>query len=322
MEDGVKTFLEGIKVGARQRHGNMTLYCLLVAQEAETDFLTLDEALGAGLLTITETSEAGCVVELRVVNKSARKVVLLVGEELVGAKQNRVLSVTVLLAPISETVIPVSCVEQYRWSYRTKEFASRSRAMSPHMKRRMTASVTANLMAGRFYCSNQGLVWDDIAAKYQRMATPRSRTAAMADLYESHRGMAEDYLEAFHPVDHQVGIIVFIDAKLAGMELLPKFQPFAQLHKKLVHSYVMDALETAWSSIETRPKPSRAAVERILTEAKQAPVTRRESVALGRDLRLESEKIAAAGLEFEGQVVQLSVFGREEEGREPRRRGR
>src|SRR5208283_6072142 len=86
MDTPVKEFLSQIKVGAKQSHKNMTLYCLLSAHEALVNFLTLDEALERESLVITEVNEGGSVAELRVTNKSDQKVLILDGEELVGAK--------------------------------------------------------------------------------------------------------------------------------------------------------------------------------------------------------------------------------------------
>ena len=43
----VMEFFKEIKVGAKQNHGNMTLYCLLAADQAPVDFLTLDVALAS-----------------------------------------------------------------------------------------------------------------------------------------------------------------------------------------------------------------------------------------------------------------------------------
>ena len=52
------------------------------------------------------------------------RVLFLEGEELVGAKQNRILNTSVLLPARSKIKIPVSCVERGRWAYKSKHFGS------------------------------------------------------------------------------------------------------------------------------------------------------------------------------------------------------
>ena len=54
--------------------------------------------------------------------------------KLVGAKQNRIVNTTILIQPKSTTVIPVSCVEQGRWSYDSPHFFSQKRMMSPGLR--------------------------------------------------------------------------------------------------------------------------------------------------------------------------------------------
>jgi hypothetical protein len=51
------------------------------------------------------------------------------GEELVGAQQNRIVNATFLIAGLTEVTIPVGCVEQGRWSYRSQDFASGKKVM-------------------------------------------------------------------------------------------------------------------------------------------------------------------------------------------------
>jgi hypothetical protein len=200
MSENIQRFLAGIKVGAKQSHENMTVYCLLAAQEADVEFVTLDEALDEGFLSVTELDETGQVPELKVVNKSDQKVLMLDGEELVGAKQNRVLNVTVLIPPQSETIIPVSCVEQGRWSYRSREFGSARRAMSADLKRKKSQSVRDSLRAFGSFASAQGMVWQEIDAKFARMSTAPSSTRALSDLCERNQDRTEGFVRAFHPV--------------------------------------------------------------------------------------------------------------------------
>jgi len=102
---------------------NMGVIPLFTSINESPQYLTLKEALEKRLLTITEVSQSGSVPELKVVNKAKIPVLLLDGEELAGAKQNRVLNTTILLKENSETIIPVSCTEQGRWAYATAAFA-------------------------------------------------------------------------------------------------------------------------------------------------------------------------------------------------------
>lgn len=44
-------------------------------------------------------------------------ILLLNGEELIGAKQNRILNTDVLLRPHAKKIVPVSCVEQGWWRH-------------------------------------------------------------------------------------------------------------------------------------------------------------------------------------------------------------
>jgi ARG and Rhodanese-Phosphatase-superfamily-associated Protein domain len=74
--------------------------------------------------TVEEVSEGGSVPDLLVTNLGGSRVLFLEGEELRGAKRNRVLNTSVLVAAHSKTRIPVRCVEQGRWRYRSRHFVS------------------------------------------------------------------------------------------------------------------------------------------------------------------------------------------------------
>ena len=92
--------------------------------------------------------------ELKVINRLAQSVLLLDGEELLGAKQNRVLNTTILLKESSETVVPVSCTEHGRWAYASAAFSSSDVIMAHKVRMRKSSSVSRSLEAGAHYQSD------------------------------------------------------------------------------------------------------------------------------------------------------------------------
>jgi len=86
--------IQSISFGKKTTFQNLAIVPILGAGEVQPDYLTLDEALANGSIEVTEVSETGHVPELKVVVKGAASVLLLDGEELVGAMQNRVLNLT------------------------------------------------------------------------------------------------------------------------------------------------------------------------------------------------------------------------------------
>jgi hypothetical protein len=117
-----------LALGEPQSHHNLTLVPLLGDGVGEPGYRLLDEALAEGCARVTEVSEAGRVPELRFINGGARPVLLRDGEELLGAKQNRILNLTVLAPDHQAIVIPVSCVEAGRWQAQSADFGSAGRA--------------------------------------------------------------------------------------------------------------------------------------------------------------------------------------------------
>lgn len=124
MQDVIKDYMDTIQIRKAQSHKNLVVFPLTSDYVVPFDYLTLDEALSEDLIDVVELDEDGSVPELKVVNRSDRMVLILDGEELVGAKQNRVVNTTILILASTTTVIPVSCVEQGRWSYDTANFTA------------------------------------------------------------------------------------------------------------------------------------------------------------------------------------------------------
>ena len=122
---GAPMVKHAIQLGEPVEHRGIVIAPLFPRVRPARQYVTLDEALPLGF-HVTEVDAAGSVPELAVDNPLDSDVLLYDGEELLGAKQNRILNVTVLVGARSKTRIPVSCVEEGRWSSRSAQFGAAS----------------------------------------------------------------------------------------------------------------------------------------------------------------------------------------------------
>ena len=102
-------------------HDNLAIYLVHGKSASGPVPLTLDEALAKRAVTVHET---GNVNELQVENLGNDEVFVQSGDIVKGGKQDRVLTVSLILPPKSGR-IPIAsfCVEQGRWAARGKEDA-------------------------------------------------------------------------------------------------------------------------------------------------------------------------------------------------------
>lgn len=204
-------------------------------------YLTLKEAMERDLLVITEVDEGGSVGELRVKNLADIPVLLLDGEEIVGAKQNKVLNITILVDAGEEIVVPVSCTEQGRWRYKSRRFSDSGTVAARRVRCSKSASVQNSLKDHGVYRSNQREVWEEID-DLSRDVGVSSRTGAMKDVYTSLEDDLAEFVEAFSNGENQNGILVFINGEIAGFEVVSSKKAYKLIHDKLIRSYALDAL--------------------------------------------------------------------------------
>ena len=316
MEGIITNFLDQLKVGRKQAHKNLALYPLLSTYSINLDYLLLDEALSEGLIEVVEVSEGGSVPQLKVLNKAARMVLILDGEELVGAKQNRIVNTTILVDRKSTLVIPVSCVEHGRWSYNTSKFNSQNRMMSSELRNMKCEYVNYSVRATGEFRSDQGAIWDGIAEQAARRDAP-SPTGAMAAIYDKERPSIDEYVKDFHLIDSQVGAIFMINGKVAGMDAFVRPDTFSKVFKKLLESYALDAID--WCEEGNEYKALKSEVTQFRKAADAAGSEGQAGVGLGTDFRIESRRVTGFGLVLNEKVLHLSVFARGNgQGRETR----
>jgi len=274
------------------------------------------EAIADGTLSVGEIG-GGQVPQLGVRNTGGLPVLLVEGEHLQGAMQDRVLNVTVLVPANADTEIPVSCVEHGRWNYRSgKRFAS-SPSFSPTTLRAMkTASVSARRRSVGDHRSDQALVWAEVARKHAEVGV-RSPTGAMRDAFEQRAPDLDAMMRPIaRPLPGQMGVVVCIGGRAVTFDGFDRPETLATLWPRLVRGYAMEAL-----GAPSRPT-NHAAAQRFLARIGSAQATAHDAVGLGTEVVLTERGFVAGSLVWKDVIVHIAAFeeaaGRES-GERPRR---
>ena len=294
-----------LRLGERTVQGPLAVFPLFTdrdaPQPARPHYVTLREALAVGMVTVTEVSEGGSVPELRLVNKGDRRVLVLDGEELRGAKQNRVLNTTILVSRYSTLVVPVSCTEAGRWSYASPQFAESEIVAERRVRFAMRETTQASLAAGAGHRTDQGRVWHEVDAMHARQGT-HSPTSAMRDSYAHKKQDLDAFIAAFPLQDHQKGVLVLHGGRVVGLDYVSRSRQYAELHEKLLRSYAFEAL------VSNGEPGERAVAEGFLGRIAALAGRRFKSPGLGWDVRFQGTGVLGSALVYRGSAVHAAFF--------------
>jgi hypothetical protein len=306
MKSVLKALCSDLVVGDIQRFRDLWVLPVFSSAPEGPPYLTLPEAMQAGVVQISEVSQSGSVPELTVINSGGLPVLILAGEELMGAKQNRVLNTTVLVQEHAKVVVPVSCTEHGRWSYRSARFEDSGTIMPSKLRALKQRSVSRSLASRGLAHSDQQEVWDGIRDMEARLGRS-SPTSAMRDAFEASRVSLDETLRDLTPQDGQRGVVFFLNGRPAGFEWVSRTHAMQILLGRIARSYAMQAVADAAEPVN-RPDEvgfTSQDLERLLTgfEPRMYP-----GVSRGYELRLEAPALHGAGLIEEKAVIHLAVF--------------
>jgi len=300
--------VSGIQIGEPLVHRNLTVFPLFSSHVRRADYLTLDEALELKCSVVTEVSEGGSVPELKFVNSGNKPVFLLDGEQLIGAKQNRVLNLSILVAAGKTIIIPVSCVEAGRWRHHTSQFSSAESVHYAEGRAYKMAQVSASMRSTGQRKSDQGKVWEDISAKSARFKVV-SETSAMSDIYAHEGDRIEDYVRSYPVKEGQCGAVFAIGGHLVGLELFDSAETLRKLFPKLLRSYGLDALDRSRMEPSGKETPRTSGeVDAFLKSLSDAKAEEFPAVGEGLDIRLSGHNLTGAALVADDHIIHLSAF--------------
>ncbi len=314
--------LRSLRLGATVSMGRLDVTPLIVPEDGAREYRLLHESLADLLI---EEVATGQVNRISALNRGEQPVLILEGQTVTGAKQNRMVASTVLVAAQSMVELDVGCVEHGRWSPRGGAFTLGTTSVAPTMRAR---TVKEAKYAGKV---NQARLWGDVAFLMSAHEV-HSPTPDYVTLLEKQRREVEERARALEPQPGQVGTIVLERGRLVALELLGHADAWRAMAQRLVASYLLEAevLERGTSrghggrggegrargdagARGTEPAPPPASAADWFASLLGARTTLHSAAGLGTRIALDgrgpgNETLHGAGLWFGGRPVHLAAF--------------
>ena len=264
------------------------------------DFLTLKKGYEMNLVEIKEL-EHSTVNTVSCKNDSVTPLILIDGDEITGAMQNRIINDTLLIPAKSTINIPVSCTEHGRWH--TKGEGAESRTFKPSLYSANHSTRSRKSRASYEERDYQGEVWDSIS-EFESRSNFKSMTSALNDSYENLKEKQNDYLNKFKIEEGQNGVIFIVNGELKGLELFYNHSIYKEYHEKLFRSYIIEAIVDE----KLENEADRLDIMRILENISNSQCKSFKSIGLGDNLKFSNDFGSGSGLVYEDELIHMTFY--------------
>jgi len=274
------------------------------------DFISGNTALKTDMIEVKEIDDAGSVNDIIVFNSSDKYVFFMDGDILVGAKQNRVLNTSVLLAPKSKIVLPVSCIEQGRWHHTSRKF-SETDYISPHKLRANKAKeVKHSLMEDGMHFADQGAVWDNVTA-YSLNAGVDSNTSNLSDVFDEKQKEYDSILKEFAVNEEANGMAIFLNRNLLNIDIFNRTDIYCEYFPKMLRGAAMEAFGVKHRGKKLSKPEAEYRTMSFLDKFEDLQFETHRGVGVGDEKRFESDELTGFELNYNKHLIHLTALNLE-----------
>ena len=296
-----------VRVGDSLRCGGLTMFPLFGGMPlfndggGTVDYIPAHVAMEQGAITLREVSEAGSVSELWAENYGDRQVLFVEGEELRGAKQNRVLAASVLVGARSNTTIPVYCTEHGRWIGPARHFTAGSYC-PPSLRHLLLGGRRDPALLRARHRPSQIALWQEIRRKHKALDVP-STTDDMAAAIQTRRDEVERLRMQF-PCPADASGIALAVADQVVLDIFDKPTTLQQVWDRMVAGFALDVME----SPDDGRQPSHDDVLSRLYRVRQLQFQQVPQVGLGEGFHVQHDDgMLGNALVVDGVLVHISL---------------
>ncbi len=293
------------KILSLQQKDNLAVIQFSTTPSNTIQYSSLAHAMKNNFIEVMESSQQGTVNEIYVINKSKFFVFIMDGDILSGAKQNRVLNTSVFLAPESKIMLPVSCVEQGRWNYKSPKFEPTDYIAPSEMRKAKSAKVAFNLKESNSFRADQGEVWNRVS-EYTACLGVSSGSMNFSDVYDQSRSAYEKFLQTFSAEKTATGLAFFINKELKSVDVFNRTDIYQEYFPKMIKGIALDVYNTKPSGEIPEAEASYKTLD-LLDRLETIESEVHQGVGVGNEKRFSNKELTGFELNYNGNLIHLSA---------------
>lgn len=297
-----------------QTYGNLTVIPIQTASTVKQDILTLKKGLEMGIVIVEECNPS-TVNKVQVTNKAITPLILVDGDEITGAMQNRIINTTTLVPPKATIEVSVSCTEHGRWQYQNEDYwgLNKKPAKSCFKSSDYIANSRTRTVKHQAILENrdfQSEVWSSISDLESDISF-KSKTSALNDSYENLKSQQDEYLKHFKLQNGQCGLIAVVNNEIKGIEFFYTPGIYREYHEKILRSYIIDEIADERKGVENQSNDLEKIeneVRKVTEDISKSQFERSKGEGLGDNVRFANKHGTGCALIYEDSIIHMPYF--------------
>jgi hypothetical protein len=289
-----------------QKNGSMGVVQFSTGGNNSFNYISGTRAMEQNFVQVRESGE-GNVNKITLFNLSDKYIFFMNGDLLTGAKQNRILNTSVLLAPNSKVDISVSCVEQGRWSSSFGHFSVSDNAAPPKLRTNSVKAVNLNMSLNLGRSTNQAAVWDDVR-NYVHAFECKTPTSDLNEIYKQKKNDIDEFLSRFSPDEKANGLAIFTDNNLLCTDAFNSTDVYQDYFQKLIKSAALEILNLKPKVNSLTEAEAFYKTDELFDILKKIEKKEYPGSGIGTEYRFDTKEVTGFKLEYKRQLIHLTAL--------------
>jgi len=295
------------KVVSVQTQNNLSVVQFISSNIDTFDYVSLGKAINENLIEMKELGEGASVNDIIVFNNSNKYVFMMDGDIIQGAKQNRIINTSILIAPNTKSKIKVSCVEQGRWHHVSSKFSASGLNAPTFMRAEKNRDVFDNLKKNKEHYADQTKVWDNVSS-YAKKFNVDSATNDLNELFCKKMENEKDPVSEFKCSESTNGLALFNGNKFLSLDLFNRADVYREYFPKIIRGAFLEFQYLKGQKQNINEEEVKYKTLEVLDKTETIEKNTFDGIGVGTEKRFDKTNLIGLELFYNNLLIHQSVI--------------